>query len=244
MKRAALVTGASRGIGAAVARQLAADGADVAIQYYSAAVAAEAVVIECEGYGVQAIALQADLRRKESILNLKRQLDMQQWTPDIIVHCAGMAHYGLLEDMDEQIWDDLMNINLKGAFYLTQWFGSSMRWKRWGRFIHLSSVWGEVGAAGEAAYSASKGGLNALTKSVAKEMATSGVTVNAICAGAVDTDMLAALGNEDREQLCREIPVGRLGQAAEVAQLVRFLVSDDANYITGQMIRLDGGWQM
>jgi 3-oxoacyl-[acyl-carrier protein] reductase len=244
VKRIALVTGASRGIGAAVARQLASDGADVAIQYYAAAEAAEGVADACRGFGVQAIALQADLRSKSSAMALKTRLDQLQWSPDIVVHCAGMAHYGLLEDTDERLWDDLMNVNLKGAYYLTQWFGPAMRWKRWGRFVHLSSIWGVVGAAGEAAYSASKGGLNAFAKSSAKEMASSGITVNAVCPGAVDTDMLAALDAADREQLCGEIPLGRLGQAEEVAGLVRFLVSEEAGYITGQTIGLNGGWQM
>ncbi|WP_256761311.1 elongation factor P 5-aminopentanone reductase [Cohnella sp. WQ 127256] len=244
MKRIALVTGASRGIGAAVARQLASDGADVAIQYYAAAEAAEAVVEVCRGVGVHAIAVQADLRSKASTLDLKKQLEQLGWSPDIVVHCAGMAHYGLLEDLEEQIWDDLMNVNLKGAYYLTQWFGPAMRWKRWGRFVHLSSIWGEVGASGEAAYAASKGGLNAFTKSLAKEMASSGVTVNAVCPGAVDTDMLATLDAAEREQICREIPLGRLGQAEEVAQLVRFIVSDKASYITGQMLGINGGWRM
>ncbi|WP_239616936.1 elongation factor P 5-aminopentanone reductase [Cohnella mopanensis] len=244
MKRVALVTGASRGIGAAVARRLAADGVDVAIQYYSAVEAAEGVADECRGSGVQAITLQADLRSKASTLNLKEQLDRLQWVPDIVVHCAGMAHYGLIDDMDDTLWDDLMNVNLKGAFYLTQSFGPAMRWKRWGRFVHLSSIWGEIGAAGEAAYAASKGGLNAFTKSVAKEMASSGITVNAVSPGAIDTDMLSTLDRDDREQLCREIPAGRLGRAEEVAQLVRFLVSDDAHYITGQTFGLNGGWHM
>ncbi len=245
MKRIALVTGGSRGIGAAVARQLAADGHDVAIQYYSASEAAQAVVNDCKSLGGgQAIAMQADLRSKASTLNLKQQLDELFWEPDIVVHCAGMAHYGLLEDMEEQIWDDLMNINLKGAFFLTRWFGPRMRWKRWGRFVHLSSIWGEIGASGEAAYAASKGGLNAFTKSMAKEMASSGITVNSVSPGAIDTDMLSSLESQDCEQICREIPVGRLGQAAEVALLVRFLVSEEAGYITGQTIGINGGWNM
>ncbi|QJD83313.1 elongation factor P 5-aminopentanone reductase [Cohnella herbarum] len=244
MKRVALVTGASRGIGAAVARQLASDGADVALQYYAAEDAAEGVASDCRSFGVQAIALQADLRSKASAWELKARMDRLQWSPDIVVHCAGMAHYGLLEDTDEQLWDDLMNVNLKGAYYLTQWFGPAMRWKRWGRFVHLSSIWGVVGAAGEAAYSASKGGLNAFTKSVAKEMASSGITVNAVCPGAVATDMLSALDAADREQLCHDIPLGRLGHPEEVAWLVSFLVSEEAGYITGQTIGLNGGWQM
>ncbi|TFE24367.1 elongation factor P 5-aminopentanone reductase [Cohnella luojiensis] len=244
MKRVALVTGGSRGIGAAVARQLASDGADVVIQYHSARKEAEAVADQCRGYGVLAIVLQADLRSRSSALSLKQQLDELQWTPAIVVHCAGMAHYGLIEDTDEELWDDLMNLNLKGAYYLTRWFASSMRWKRWGRFVFLSSIWGQTGASGEAAYAASKGGLNAFTKSIAKELASSGVTVNSVSPGAVETEMIASLEQADLEQLRKEIPAGRLGQANEIAQLVRFLVSDEAEYITGQLIGINGGWHM
>jgi 3-oxoacyl-[acyl-carrier protein] reductase len=244
LRRVALVTGGSRGIGAAVARQLALDGADVAIQYYAAEEAAEAIANECRGLGVSAIAVQADLRSSATSSNLKLQLEHRQWTPNVVVHCAGIAHYGLIEDTEERIWDDLMNVNLKGAYHLTQWFAPNMRWKRWGRFVHMSSVWGVKGAAGEAAYAAAKGGLNSFTKSMAKELASSGITVNAIAPGAIDTDMLAALGTKEREMLCGEIPVGRLGRADEVASLVQFLASDDASYVTGQIIGLNGGWHM
>ncbi|RKP55521.1 SDR family oxidoreductase [Cohnella endophytica] len=244
MKRVALVTGASRGIGAAVARQLAADGADVAIQYFAAAEAAEAVASECRGHGVQAVVLRADLRATASAATLKQRLDELGWAPNIVVHCAGIAHYGLIDDTEESIWDNVMNVNLKGAFELVRAFSPAMRWQRWGRIVLLSSIWGSVGASGEAAYAASKGGLNAFAKSAAKELASSGLTVNAVSPGAVDTDMLAALNAEDRETLCREIPLGRLGQVAEIAQLVRYLASDSAGYVTGQTIGINGGWHM
>jgi 3-oxoacyl-[acyl-carrier protein] reductase len=244
LRRIALVTGGSRGIGAAVARQLASDGADVAIQYYTSEEAAEAVANECRSYGVDAITVQADLRSTETSSSLKLRLENQQWNPNVVVHCAGITHYGLLEDTEESIWDDLMNVNLKGAYHLTQWFAPAMRWQRWGRFVHLSSIWGVKGASGEAAYAAAKGGLNAFTKSMAKELASSEITVNAIAPGAIDTDMLSALGMEEREQLRGEIPLGRLGRADEVASLVRFLASEEASYVTGQIIGLNGGWHM
>jgi 3-oxoacyl-[acyl-carrier protein] reductase len=244
VRRVALVTGGSRGIGAAVARQLASDGADVAIQYYVSEEAAEAVVNECRSFGVAAVAVQADLRSTATSSNLRLQLEHQQWNPNVVVHCAGITHYSLLEDTEERIWDDLMNVNLKGAYYLTQWFAPAMRWQRWGRFVHMSSIWGVKGASGEAAYAAAKGGVNAFTKSMAKELASSGITVNAIAPGAIDTDMLATLGTEEREQLRAEIPLGRLGRTEEVASLVRFLTSEDASYVTGQIIGLNGGWHM
>lgn len=242
MNRKALVTGGSRGIGAAVARQLASDGFDVAVQYFSAVNQAEAVATACRSNGGNAIFVQADARSGQSLRELKLKLDQEGWIPDVIVHCAGAAHYGLLEDTGEGVWDDLFTLHLKSAYYLTKLFGPAMTWNRWGRFVHLSSLWGVVGAAGEAVYAASKGGLNAFVKSMAKELASAGVTVNAVAPGAIDTDMLAALGEEEKASLREAIPLGRLGTAEEVAALVRFLVSDSAGYITGQVIGINGGW--
>ncbi|MFC5532521.1 elongation factor P 5-aminopentanone reductase [Cohnella yongneupensis] len=242
MTRIALVTGGSRGIGAAVARRLAADGFDVAVQYYAAAEQAEAVAVVCRDFGVQAMAIQADARSGQALRELKAKLDAEGWTPSVVVHCAGVAHYGLLEDTEEDVWDDLLLLHLKSAYHLTKLFGSAMIWNRGGRFVHLSSLWGVVGAAGEAVYAASKGGLNAFVKSMAKELASAGVTVNAVAPGAIDTDMLAALDEREKASLCDAIPLGRLGKAEEVADLVRFLVSDSASYITGQVIGINGGW--
>jgi len=245
VKRVALVTGGSRGIGAAVARALAADGADVAVQFYREAEAAEAVVRDCRSFGgVSAEALRADLRDTSSAATMKERLDALGWTVNVVVHCAGVAHYGLLEDTEERDWDDLMKVNLKGAYGLARAFGPAMTWGRWGRFVVLSSVWGQTGAAGEAAYAASKGGLDALAKSLAREWASSSVTVNAVSPGAIGTDMLASLDGEDLAALRAEIPAGRLGRPEDVAGLVRFLVSDEAGYVTGQTIGINGGWRM
>jgi 3-oxoacyl-[acyl-carrier protein] reductase len=244
LRRVALVTGASRGIGAAAARGLASDGFAVACQYFSSADAAEEVAADCRRLGAEAQALAADLGSVASVARLKQRLDELGWEPSVVVHCAGIARYGLLDDTDEQEWDEVMNVHLKGAYALTRSFAPAMRWRRWGRMVHLSSIWGAVGASGEAAYAASKGGLNAFTKSMARELASSGVTVNAIAPGAIDTDMLAALTPEERQALCQEIPLGRLGHAEEVAQLVRFLVSEEASYITGQVLGVNGGWHM
>lgn len=225
-----------------MAKQLAADGFDVAVQYYAAAQQAEAVASACRDYGAKAIVVHADARSGHSLREMKTVLETEGWVPDVVVHCAGAAHYGLLDDTDEDVWDDLLTLHLKSAYHLTKLFGPTMTWNRWGRFVHLSSLWGTVGAAGEAVYAASKGGLNAFVKSMAKELASAGVTVNAVAPGAIDTDMLAALGEEDKASLRRAIPLGRLGTAEEVASLVRFLVSDNASYITGQVIGLSGGW--
>jgi 3-oxoacyl-[acyl-carrier protein] reductase len=242
LSRIALITGASRGIGAAVAQRLAADGIDIVAVYLASDQAAMQVVDRCRRLGVQAEAFRADVRDQRSLVNLKKRLETSALKPDILVHCAGTAHYGLLHDCDDGVWDDLMDVHLKAAYRLTRLFASDMVWKRWGRIVYLSSIWGVIGAAGEAAYAAAKGGLNAFAKSMARELSASGVTVNAVAPGAIDTDMLSDLAAEEREALIGQIPLGRLGHPEEVAELVRFVVSERSGYMTGQVIGLNGGW--
>lgn len=242
MKRKALVTGGSRGIGAAVARKLAAGGADVVIPYYASGGEAEKTMAACRSYGVRSEIAHADVRDAASLQALKDQLERWGMQPDILVHSAGTAYYGLLEDCGEDAWDDLMGVHLKAAYRLTRLFAPSMAWRRWGRIVYLSSIWGVIGASGEAAYAAAKGGLNAFAKSMARELASSGVTVNAVAPGAIETDMLADLSAEERAALCREIPLGRLGLPDEVAELIRYVASDEAAYMTGQVLGINGGW--
>lgn len=242
-RRLALVTGGSRGIGAATAQLLAAGGCDIILTYYASENEAARVTRACRAAGVRAEAIRADMRDGRSLAALKARLDELALSPDMLIHCAGTAHYGLLDDVDDDVWDDLMSVHLKAAYRLTRLFASAMVWRRWGRIVYMSSIWGVVGAAGEAAYAAAKGGMNAFAKSMARELASAGVTVNAIAAGAFDTDMTAALSAEERAALVREIPLGRLGRPEEAAQLVRFLVSDEAGYMTGQVIGLGGGWR-
>jgi 3-oxoacyl-[acyl-carrier protein] reductase len=242
LKKIALITGASRGIGAAAARRLAADGNDVVIQYYTSREAAERVAAYCRQQGARAEVIQADVRDARSLDALKSRLKELDMMPDILVHSAGTAFYGLLEDCGEEVWDELMGVHLKAAYRLTRLFAPDMAWRRWGRIVYLSSIWGVIGASGEAAYAAAKGGLNAFAKSMAKELASAGITVNAVAPGAIETDMLADLTEDDRLALCRNIPLGRLGQPEEVAELIRFIASEDAGYITGQVLGINGGW--
>lgn len=241
----ALVTGASRGIGAAVARRLARDGAGVIVHYHSSSEQAEKVAAECLALGAAfAETARADVRSGADIAALKDRLEHAGRMPDVLVHAAGTAHYGLLEDLEDDEWDDIQHVHLKAAYGLAKRFGPSMSWRRRGRIVHISSVWGVVGAAGEVAYSAAKGGLNSLTKALARELAFAGVTVNAVAPGLVDTDMLAELAEAEREELREAVPMKRFADASEVAELVRFLTLGRSGYITGQVIGLTGGWRM
>lgn len=241
----ALVTGASRGIGAAVARRLARDGVGIIVHCRSQAALADAVAEECRALGAAfAMTACADISAPGEVAALKARLEAAGTLPDIVVHSAGVARYGLLQDLDEAEWDDIQHVHLKAAYSLAKHFAPAMSWARRGRIVHISSVWGVVGAAGEAAYSAAKGGLNSLTKALARELAGAGVTVNAVAPGVVDTDMLAELEADEREELLAEMPMKRFARPEEVAELVRFLTLGNSSYITGQIVGLSGGWRL
>lgn len=241
-KHTALVTGGSRGIGAAIARTFAAKGMDVIIHYNRSHEEAERTARQCEELGARAVTVTADLRSKSQILQMKQQLQSLGMLPDILVNNAGIAHYGMLIDVTEEEWDDVMNVNLKGVFLMTQAFMPEMVRQRYGRIINVSSIWGLTGASCEVLYSTAKGGLNAFTKALAKELAPSGVTVNAVAPGAVDTSMLQHLETDEIEALKEEIPAGRLASPEEIAALVYFLSLPESGYITGQIISPNGGW--
>ncbi|MBO2944138.1 3-oxoacyl-ACP reductase FabG [Paenibacillus sp. F411] len=237
-----LVTGASRGIGAAIAERFAAVGMNIVIHYSASHEAANEVARKCMASGAKVLTVSADLKDKEQILRMKEKLLDHGMEPDILVNNAGIAHYGLLSDVSEEEWDELMAVNLKGLFLCAQAFMGRMVSQRYGRIINVSSVWGQSGAACEVLYSTSKGGVNAFTKALAKELAPSGVTVNAVAPGAVDTSMLDHLQGDDLKLLEEEIPVGRLAQPDEISSLVYFLALPESGYITGQVISPNGGW--
>ncbi|GAC43196.1 elongation factor P 5-aminopentanone reductase [Paenibacillus popilliae] len=238
-----LITGASRGIGAAIAHRFASVGMKVIIHYLNSHEAANEVARTCLAYGGEAITICADLRSAEQIDRMNSKLDELGFTPDILVNNAGTAYYGLFTNVTEEEWDECMNINLKGMFLCTRRFAPHMISQKYGRIINVSSVWGITGASCEVMYSTAKGGVNAFTKSLAKELAPSGVTVNAVAPGAVDTDMMKHLDTSERNALEEDIPVGRLGTPDEIASLVYFLALPEASYITGQVISPNGGWQ-
>lgn len=237
-----LITGASRGIGAAIAERFAAVGMNIIIHYMNSHEAANEVARRCMSHGSKVMTVSADLKDKEQILRMKEKLQNHGMEPDILVNNAGISHYGLLSDVTEEEWDTVMSVNLRGTFLCTQAFMGRMVSQRFGRIINVSSVWGISGASCEVLYSTSKGGLNAFTKALAKELAPSGVTVNAVAPGAVDTSMLGHLEEDEIRMLEEEIPVGRLAHPDEISSLVYFLALPESGYITGQVISPNGGW--
>jgi 3-oxoacyl-[acyl-carrier protein] reductase len=242
--KTALVTGASRGIGRAIALELARQGADVAVNYTRNAEAATQVVAEIEALGRRAVASPADVGDFAQAAALVEATVNALGRLDILVNNAGIIRDTLLLRMQEADWDEVLRVNLKGAFNTGKAAARLMARQRAGRIINISSVSGLMGQVGQANYSASKAGLIGLTKSMARELAGRGVTVNVIAPGFIVTDMTATLDEALREQLRAFIPLGCFGAAEDVAHAVAFLASDAAAYITGTVLPVDGGLSM
>jgi 3-oxoacyl-[acyl-carrier protein] reductase len=239
----ALVTGGSRGIGRATALALAAEGATVVVNYASSNQAADAVVAEIQSMGSQAIALQADVAQSEQVDGLFNTVLEKYGRIDLLVNNAGIARDTLLLRMKLEDWQAVVDLNLTGVFLCTKAASKVMLKQRSGRIINVTSVVGEMGNPGQANYSAAKAGVIGFTKTVAKELASRGITVNAVAPGFITTDMTADL--KVGEEVLKLIPLGRYGQPEEVAGLIRFLAADPAAaYITGQVINVDGGMVM
>jgi len=239
--RVALVTGGSRGIGAAVAKRLAAEGASVAINYAGRADAAAEVVAAIEAAGGTAAAFQADVSEAAACAALVDDVVSRFGRIDVLVNNAGITRDGLLVRMSDHDWRAVIDTNLSGAFYLSRAVGKLMMKQRWGSIVNMASVVGMMGNAGQANYAAAKAGLIGLTKSVARELAGRGVRANAVAPGFIATDMTGALSETAREAATSSIAMGRLGTPEDIAATVAFLASDDAAYITGQVIAVDGG---
>jgi 3-oxoacyl-[acyl-carrier protein] reductase len=239
----AIVTGASRGIGRAVALALASEGAKVVVNYARSKDAAEAVVSEINGGGGSAVALQADVSQSAEVDQLISQTKEELGSIDILVNNAGITRDTLLLRMKPEDWQAVIDLNLTGVFLCTRAVSKIMLKQKKGRIINIASVAGQMGNPGQANYSAAKAGVIGFTKTVAKELAPRGVTVNAVAPGFIATDMTAELKNT--EEILKFIPLGRYGQPEEVAGTVRFLAADPAAaYITGQVFNVDGGMVM
>lgn len=241
-RKTALITGASRGIGAATARAFAAAGYDVAIHYYRSQVQALALAEELTQYGTRVMTVQADVADPEQVRNMVDNVLDNFCQLDILVCNAGVAWTGLLCDMTDEEWVRLRGTDLDGVLYCCRAAYRHMVGRKCGKIITVSSMWGRCGASCEAAYSAAKAGGIGLTKALAQELGPSGITVNCVCPGVIDTEMNARLTPADRSALADETPLGRLGTPEEVARTVLFLASDAAGFITGQVLGVDGGF--
>lgn len=241
MTDVALVTGASRGIGRAIALKLATDGFAVAVNYASSTERAEAVVAEIAAVGGRAIAIQADVSDPEAVTRMFGTVADELGPVAVLVNNAGITDDGLVLRMDPDQWDRVMNTNLKSVFLCTKTALRAMVRARAGRIINISSISGIAGNPGQSNYAASKAGVIGFTKSVAKEVGSRGITVNAVAPGFIETDMTEALGDTVIELASQQISLGRLGLPEEVASIVGYLAGSDASYITGQTIVVDGG---
>ncbi|EES93176.1 3-oxoacyl-(Acyl-carrier protein) reductase [Staphylococcus aureus KLT6] len=244
MTKSALVTGASRGIGRSIALQLAEEGFNVAVNYAGSKEKAEAVVEEIKAKGVDSFAIQANVADADEVKAMIKEVVSQFGSLDVLVNNAGITRDNLLMRMKEQEWDDVIDTNLKGVFNCIQKATPQMLRQRSGAIINLSSVVGAVGNPGQANYVATKAGVIGLTKSAARELASRGITVNAVAPGFIVSDMTDALSDELKEQMLTQIPLARFGQDTDIANTVAFLASDKAKYITGQTIHVNGGMYM
>ncbi len=241
--KTAVVTGAAQGIGRAIALKLAGAGANIVVSDVNL-VAAEAAAREIEGLGVKSLAVKCNVADAAEVAELVKKATETFPTLDILVNNAGVTRDNLMMRMDEKDWDLVLDVNLKGAFLMTKAVTRIMMKQRSGRIVNISSVVGLMGNAGQTNYAASKGGLISLTKSVAKELASRNITCNAVAPGFIQSAMTDRLSDEVKEAYFKAIPLARFGTAEDVAELVCFLSSDAAAYITGQVIQVDGGLVM
>lgn len=239
--KTAIITGASRGIGRALAIRLAKAGYHLAICAHTNQDALSEVCHQVTELGQHCIPYIGDMGNPANVQDFFQQIQQEYPTIDVLVNNAGISHVGLLQDMTDSQWDHILRTNLSSVFYCCRQVIPAMLSQKAGHIINISSVWGNVGASTEVAYSATKGGVNALTRSLAKELAPSHIRVNAIACGYIDTDMNGHLNAEEKQMLCDEIPAGRAGTPQEAAQLALTLL-ESPDYLTGQIITMDGGW--
>ncbi len=244
IEKTALVTGASRGIGRAIALTLAAKGYAVALNYAGSQAAAEAVKGEIEAAGGKAFTIQGDVSKAEDVDRIFKTIKEEFGQLDVLVNNAGITRDGLLIRMKEESWDAVLSTDLKSDFLTIKAAVQMMMRKKKGSIINIASVVGIMGNIGQANYAAAKAGVIGLTKACAKELAARNIRVNAVAPGFIATDMTDAIPEKNKEAMLTAIPLGRMGLAEDVAKAVSFLASDDASYITGQVLKVDGGMVM
>jgi 3-oxoacyl-[acyl-carrier protein] reductase len=242
--KTAVVTGGSRGIGRAIALLLAEKGANVVVNYTSNSEAALEVVKKIEEMGAAAMAVKADVSKSDQVENLVNEVLNTFGSIDILVNNAGITRDNLIIRMTEQEFDEVINTNLKGAFICTKSVSRVMIKQKSGKIINVSSVVGIIGNAGQSNYAAAKAGLIGFTKSMAKELAKRGINVNAVAPGFIETDMTSKLSEKVKEEFVKNIPLVRPGKPEDIAKAVLFLASEYSDYITGQVINIDGGMVM
>jgi 3-oxoacyl-(acyl-carrier-protein) reductase len=242
--RKAVVTGASRGIGRAIAVALAAEGADVAVNYVSSEARAQEVVQAIERLGRRALAVRADVSDFPDTFRMAQEVLAAFGHVDILVNNAGISSDKTFVKMDHASWRRVLAINLDGVFNCTKVFVDSMLKQGYGRIVNITSIIGQIGNFGQANYAASKAGVTAMTKSLAKELASKGITVNAVAPGFIETEMVESIPEKVRNRLLEQVPLRRFGTADEVARAVIYLVSSDGDYITGEELSMNGGLLM
>lgn len=243
MRKVVLITGSSRGIGRAEALRFSADGYAVAVNYIEREDKAEEVVALICQQGNDAFAYQADVSDFEAVRNMVSKVEKDLGPVEVLVNNAGIARMSQFQDITPELWQRMFAVNLNGAFNTIQAVLPHMLHVHAGVIVNTSSIWGEHGASCEVAYSSTKHAIIGLTKSLAMELAPTGIRVNCVAPGVVDTDMVQVLGKDTLQMLEKETPLGRLGKPADIAALVEFLASEEASYITGQVITCDGGFK-
>ena len=240
----AIVTGGTRGIGREIARTLAQNGANIAINYRKYNEEVENLIEELKSFGVKVVACKCDVSNEEEVINFIKEVKDKFESIDILVNNAGITKDGLIIRMSEKDFDDVIDVNLKGTFNTTKAVSSIMVKQRYGKIINISSVVGVAGNAGQCNYAASKAGVIGFSKSVARELAARNINVNVIAPGYINTDMTSVLPDRVKEEVIKTIPMKKIGEPKEIANLVLFLSSNLSNYITGQVINVDGGMVM
>lgn len=244
MSKVALVTGASRGIGRAVALRLSEDGYTVIVNYSGNKEKADAVVKEIEAKDSEAMSYQCQVQNHDEVKEMIKHIKDTYGRLDVVVNNAGITKDTLLMRMKPEMFEDVINVNLKGAFNVIQNVSRMMIRAKSGRIINISSIVGSLGNAGQANYVASKAGIDGLTKSVARELASKNITVNAVAPGFIESDMTDVLNDDLKTKMLEQIPLQKFGKAEDIAEAVAFLASDNARYITGQTIHVNGGMYM